>query len=297
MALSDYDFHYNGLDIGNAYPVGLIEAEGLTDLTVGMGDSSIPRGSGDVPGLSVAKARTVTLTLRVRGDKRSQELADDVKTVVSAFAMSQEPKALTFKEPGVPEQLVYVRVAGVHVPRKPTLTLGYRPVTVRLKAADPRVYSAEEYSDTAGIYNPSGGGIDYNKDGNIDYLGDPSAGEVIARNDGNAEAFPVVRFYGPTTGTMTGATIQNITTGAVADFDFASGLLSSDIFTADFRRLVTVDPGEVPYIRLNSSNRYGEWQLPRTPFSLAPGDNVLRLEVDGTTTDAQAVITWRDTSL
>ena len=297
MTLSDYEFKYNGLTIGPDHPVGLIEVEGLTDLTVNLGDVSIPRGSGDVPGLAVAQSKSVTLHLKVSGEARSAQLAADFDSVRDAFAITQDPKPLTWKEPGFDERLVYCRPVGVFVPRNPTLTKSHRPVTVRLKAADPRVYSSEEYSDTASVYNPSGGGTDYSKDGNIDYVGDETAGEIVATNKGTTDAYPVVRFYGPSSGTMTGAKIQNITTGAEADFDFASGLLSTDIFTADFRRLVTVDPGELPYIRLNSSNRYGEWQLPRIPFAIAPGDNVLRFEVDGTTTDSQAVITWRDTSL
>jgi hypothetical protein len=185
-----------------------------------------------------------------------------------------------------------------NVPRTATTTHGFRPFTVKLKAADPRVYSRAELTDTMSVYDPSGaGGMDFDKDGVTDYVADGTAGEITALNSGNADAYPLLRIHGPPTGTMTGATVQNITTGGEAVFTFGSGLIATDIFTADFRRMVTLDGGDVPYVNLNGANRYGEWNLPRIPFTLAPGENVLRFIVTGTTTDANAVMVWRHTRL
>lgn len=294
MALSDFHFSYNGLTFGKDEPIGLIDAEGLTDLTVALGDSAIPRGSGDVPGLAVAKPRNITLNLKANGAKRSEELADLLDDAALAFRMGQAPLPLRFKEPGASERLVYARVTGVIVPRKPSLTFGHRPFTVRLKAADPRTYSAAEKSETLSVYDASGGGTDYGEDYGIEFVGG-SSGEKIVKNLGNADAYPLVRFYGPTSGTVTGVEVTNLTTGKTLDID--STILNGQILSAEMRRLITVDPGEVPYINLDGSNRYGDWQLPREPFRLAPGDNVLRFEVTGTSTDALCVITYRDTWL
>lgn len=96
---------------------------------------------------------------------------------------------------------------------------------------------------------------------------------------------------------MTGAVLTNLTTGETAEFTFTTGLNPADIFTADFRRLVQADPGELPYIRLGGTNRYGDWDLPRIPFALAPGTNDIRFEITGTGTDPSCSVTFRDTSL
>ena len=296
MALNDYEYEYRGFVFGPPpHAVGVIEATGLTDLIAEVGDTPIPRGSGDVPGLVVAGPKYVTLAMRAKGEKRSQALADALSEAREAFAMTQTPEALKFKEPGVPERLIYARTIGFAVLRNPTTTHGFQPFAVQLKASDPRVYSAEEYGTNLSIYDASGGGTDYPEDYGIDFLGATSTNERVLTNDGNANAYPKLRFYGPTTGTLTGVTVTNITTGQTLVIN--STILSGQILTADMGRLVTLDPTDVPYINLDGSNRYGDWQLPRDPFYLAPGDNTLRFEVTGTTTDALCVINHRDTWL
>ena len=294
MTLADFTFSYNGLVFGKDLPIGLIDVEGISDLTVEFGDSPIPRSSGHVPGLATAQPRTIILNLKANGPKRSSELADLFDEAALAFRMGQEPLPLTYKEPGYSERLVYARVAGVIIPRNPTLTFGHRPFTVRLKAADPRSYSADEYGETLSIYDPSGGGLDYDKDFAESFLGGNS-GEKVLHNAGNADAHPLLRFYGPTSGTVTAVKLTNLTTGQT--LDISTTVLSGQILSADMRRLITVDPSETPYINLDGTNRYGDWQLPREPFCLAPGDNLVRFEVTGTSTDAQCVVNYRDTWL
>ena len=133
---------------------------------------------------------------------------------------------------------------------------------------------------------------------NLDAEPDLAAGEIILVNSGNVDAHPLIRLYGPQdAGTLTGFTVQNITTGAQLDVDFTTPMVASDIFTVDMKRIVTVQTEGDPYINLGGANRYGDWNHPRTPFKLQPGTNVLRLEVDGTTTDASCVVTYRHTSL
>lgn len=48
-------------------------------------------------------------------------------------------------------------------------------------------------------------------------------------------------------------------------------------------------------VSLDGATRYNDWQLPREEFGLTPGDNVLRFEVDGTSTDAKCSLSWFDT--
>ena len=287
--IEDYQMEYGGLTFGLGTAIGLEDIAGFDDFNMTMGDTSIPRQWGDVPGLHTAQGKEVTLQITTH-DPAAMAIA------LAAFQPSDEPMALYLRMPGVGDRFVWARVISRAMPRNP----GHKfkqMMTIRFKAADPRIYASVEESDTMSIYDPSGGGTDYAKNGNVNYIGDPTAGEITAQNDGSTLTYPLIRFYGPSTGTMTGATVQNITTGAEAVFVFVTPMSIGDIFYADMRRIVTVDPGDEPYISLGVTNRYGDWQLPRTPFAIQPGPNVLRFEGTGTTTDASAVITWRDASL
>lgn len=301
MALQDYQMTYNGLTFGMGNPIGIIEVVGFDDFDAQLGDSPIPRGSGDVPGLGVARSRGITLHLSARGPKRSQELADLLNLAYVTFNLSQTPLPLALQDPEQPERFVNCRVVGRTLQRNATLTHGFHPFSVHFRAADPRFYGAESLNQGLGIYDASGGGLDYltgpfSGDYSKDYEVDTSA-SVVVENDGNADAYPVIVFFGPPTGTLTGATLTNLTNGAVADFTFTSPLLTGGTFTADMGRIVTADPGPVPFISQGGTNRYGDWELPRSPFFLSPGSNELRYEITGTTTDATASVTWRDTSL
>lgn len=280
---------FDGLTFGLGTSIGIEDIAGYDDFTMTMGDTAIPRNWGDIPGLHTAQGKEVTLQIKTTS-------ADDMTIALAAFQPSEEPKMLHLKMPGVGDRFVWARVVGRAMPRNP----GHKfkqMMTIRFKAADPRIYGSEEKSGTLSIYDPSGGGTDYAKNGNTNYIGDPTAGEITAVNDGSTDSYPLFRFYGPSSGTMTGVTIQNITTGAESVFVFTTAMSAGDIFHADMRRIITVDPGDDPYIRLGATNRYGDWSLPRTPFPLQSGLNVLRFQGTGTTTDASAVVTWRDASL
>ena len=290
MSRAAYQMQFNGTLFGLGTSIGIESVSGFDDFTMDMADVPVPRNWGDIPGLHTAQAKEVTIELTMNDDS-------DMALALATFQPSEFPIPLYFNWPGLGDRFVYARVIGRARPINPVSKFK-KMLSVRFKAADPRVYAAAEQSGTLSPYNPSGGGTDYSKDGNTEYVGDPTAGEITATNAGTTSTYPLITLYGPQdAGTMTGATIQNITTGGEADFVFTTPMGASDIFTADMRRIVTANAGDDPYIALGAVNRYGDWQLPRTPFALVPGINVLRLEVTGTTTDASAVIRWRDASL
>lgn len=294
MALADFQMSYNGLVFGLDTDIGITDVTGFDDLGVTLGDTAIPRGDGDVPGLARVQSRDIVLSLRVKGEARSDGLAQRVLDVFEAFRRVSDPIPIYLKDPGFAEVYVNARPIGRVMGRKATTTFGSTPVVIRLKAADPRIYSTAQYTEQTPIYNPSGGGLDYNVDYGKEFVGAGTGIKVIS-NGGNANAYPLVRFYGPDTGTVTGVTLTNNTTGQV--FESTADILAGQILTADMRRLVAVEPTEVPYINLDGSNRYGDWQLPREPFYIAPGDNLVQFEITGTSSDALCVINHRDTWL
>jgi len=290
MALTDYQFSFNELDFGLGTLLGVKAVSGLEDFDMAMGDSNLPRAWGDIPGLHTANAREVIFELSTIDD-------GTLKSALNSFQPSEAVLPLGFKEPSFVERFLYARVVGRVMPRNPSHKFR-KVITLRFKIADPRIYSATQEVQVIALYDSGGGGgleypeVEYPKE-----FAGGATGDEIVTNDGNTDAYPVVTFFGPSSGTMTGATLTNLTTGQTADFTFTTGLNPSDIFTADFRRLVQADPGTTPYIRLGGTNRYGDWNLPREPFTIAPGANDLRFEITGTGTDPTCSVTFRDTWL
>lgn len=297
MALTDYSFAYRGLSFGadaldaQSHGIGVAELNGIDGISVLSGDIRLPRDHGNIPGLHTVNSREVTMKLMVTGPKRSQALADSMSETFAAFQPSDDSFPLTFKEPGMPERQLNLRVIGRTRTRTPTTTHGLETVLVRLTASDPRIYSELETSDPVALYDPSGSGLDYDI---TEYGKDWPlfVAEATITNAGDSNSYPILRFYGPESGTLTAVQVTNHTTGQVIDID--TTLLINQILTADMTRIVTADPEDTPYIGIGATSRWGDWNLPRDPFYLAPGDNLLRYAVTGSTTDALLVVTHRD---
>lgn len=286
MALADFQMSFNGLTIGLGTDIALEVISGLEDFSMGMGDSEIPRSWGDIPGLHTAQSREVTLEISTRTQA-------NLDLVLTAFQPAVDPTPLAIKEPSRTERFVYARTVGRAVPRNPG-TKFKKQCAVRLKLADPRTYSDAQYTELLSIYSASGGGFDYGADYGIDFVGGTTGLKVVS-NAGTALAYPLLRVYGPASGTLTGVLLTNNTNGDVFDCD--TTLLTGQNLDADMRRIVTVDPGDLPFIHIGGTSRYGDWQLPRTPFSLDPGDNELKFETSGTSTDVECAVIHRDTWL
>lgn len=301
MSLSDYQYSYRDLTMGAGTNIKVVNVDGLDDLDVRAGDMPMPRGVGDVPGLHVAAGREVILDLIITGDRDSQSLADLRKQALAAFTPAVSAvRPFSFKEPGFDEQFVYARTIGRVSPRVPERSpaYGYIPMKVRLKLADPRIYGATLRSSVVPIYEAGGGGLDFD----IDYAkefaggGGGSGSERNLNNAGNSNAYPYLRFYGPETGaTLNAVKVVNVTTGQEAQF--TGDILSGQVLNADMRRVVTADPGDTPWVEIGGVNRYGTWDLPRDPFRLQPGDNLIRFITTGTSSESYLVAFWRDTSI
>ncbi len=287
MAL-DYQMVYEGLTFGMGTGIGIEVIQGFEDFDVAMADSGIPRGWGDVPGLHTVRAREVTLQLTAATDA---DLAD----ILDTFQPAELPSPLTLTEPTFGERFLYARPIGRAFVRNPVHKFK-RMVAVRFKIADPRLYS-EEHLHAIPLYDAGGGGgAEYDFDYGIDFLGG-ATGDTTVTNHGNADAYPNILVFAPSSGTTLTADLTNLTTGQVAAFTFTTDLNPGDVFAADMRRIVVVDPGGDPYIELSGTNRYGDWDLPREPFAIVPGSNDLRFEISGSGVDAAASVTFRDTSL
>jgi hypothetical protein len=293
MGLADGQWSYQGLTFGDGTLFFINKVEGFEGYETRSSDSDQPRGDGAIRGLDYVGARTVSFELAIIefediDGSVYEGMWSDLRTTFAAARDTDSP--LTFKRPGQPERVINCRP--IQITRSEAFLnynrFGFPPVVLR--AVDPRLYSSAIYSDNCLVYAGSKGGADFVWNFGVDFTGGVQ-NELVAVNNGTADAYPLIRFYGPISGTCTGVTLTNTTNGDV--FDINTTISSGQILTADMGAAVTGSNSLI--ISLGGSSRYGSWTLPRSAFRLSPGSNTIRLQVDGTSTDVVANLTWRDT--
>lgn len=277
-------YTYRGLTFGRGTTLEVAAVDGLEGAVMRIADQELPRGHGSVPGPHYVDARTPVVEFVSLGGTPDREPLHRV--LADAFAVQQVSSPLEWKADGYPARMVYARPVQLVLPRDLTSN-----PKVALTCADPRIYGADLHTLNVPRYTVAGGGLDYPGD----YPKNFAAGlvvDAVATNAGAADAYPVLRFYGPTDGgTVTGVTMRNLTTGQV--LTVTTPVTSGQILTVDNLARVTGSGDLV--VSLDGTSRYGSWVQPRTPFALIPGDNLLRFESAGSSTAVQAVATWRDT--
>lgn len=296
MALADWQYRYtspagDALTVGDGTPFEVVEIDGLEGFNTRIGDRELPRDHGNVPGLHLATARQILMAVEFSGDDTT-ELDGRWATLVGTFALSKEDQGtLAFKQPGRPERQVSCRptVLGRRLTNEQVFL---STQSIALVAADPRIYAATAETVQVPLFTPSGGGLNFPLNFPLNFSAGTSV-DVVARNDGNSDAYPQIRFFGPASGTCTGVVLSNRTTGV--DLDISATITSGQILTADMSAYVLGNGDLV--IGLGGSSRYGDWTQPRTPLALQPGDNLLRFTITGTATVMTATVNFRDTWL
>lgn len=295
MTVDDHQYAYRGVVFGGGTAYDLVEVEGLEGFETRVGDRDLPRGHGAIPGRHYASARLVRFVLRLfdpsTGNDEAvvEQLRADLHR---AFRIRSEAvdDELVFQRPGQPERMVRCRPISVPATlNKPGRWV--RELQVAFRAADPRIYSAAVHQAVVPLYTP-GGGADWP----ADITKDTTAGtavEAVATNAGDADAYPLIRFYGPAAGTVTAVKLTNRTTGQA--LEIVTPVAAGQILQADMDAAATSVDRQI--IGIDGSTRYAAWALPRTPFALVPGDNVLRFEITGTSTTVRCLVDWRDTWL
>jgi len=294
MPLVDYQRTYRGYAFGAGSDINIVEEHGVEGLDVVEGDRPQPRGHGQIPGQHYADSKVVTLTLEVAGTAEDAEPVMSTLLDVFQVVVDQEHfHTYVVQNPGQPTRFLRCRPIQVVRSRVDTDD-AVRELRVALKAADPRLYS--EFTDTVavGIFEAAGGGF------NIPIVQFPinmtaaTQQTGVANNDGNTFAYPVVTFSFPTggAGTCTGVRLTNLSNGDV--LDITATLTAGQTLIADMDAYIRATGGHVIYITPDSS-RYGDWEHPREPFRLMPGDNTLMFEVTGTSLVVECAVTWFDT--
>lgn len=291
LGLADHTFNYGGLTFGQGTGYYVDHHEGLEGFDTRVSDSDQPRNDGGIRGLDYVAPRTVAFTLAL-GETSDTAFETRWQALRAAFLPSRSTDMpLTFKRPGQAERFVNCRP--VQLTRVQEYLqfdqVGHPPLVLR--AVDPRIYSSVQYSQNATVYATTGGGMNWPVTlWPVNYTGGMQSLLSIV-NNGTAPAYPLIRFYGPLTNTCTGVTLTNRTNGSVLAIN--TTILTGQILTADMTAAVT--GANTSVIDLSGSSRYGSWVVPRTPFSLSPGDNVITFQVTGSSTDCLCNLTWRDT--
>lgn len=288
-ALADWEMQYRGLVFGGDRDVAVRRVSGLYGYTARADDPAQPRGDGAIPKHHYLEARSVELELELLGS--DVELRDMERQVREAFALSRIAELpLWFKLPGDDERLIYCRPTASSWDATHDRRAVIEP-TVALTASDPRVYGAER-TVSVPLYAADAGGVDDPVDGgakDVGTIGEQQ--EAVFHNAGDSDAHPMVQAWGPETGTTTRVTLENRTNGSVLDVE--TDVLPGQQLVARMREWVTRDPTARP-VELDGASRYAAWLTRGEPFWLSPGDNVLRLTVEGAApTDVQ--VTARDT--
>jgi hypothetical protein len=284
VTLLDGQLSYNGLTFGMYTDYLVTLATDLEGVSIRSGDRELPRGHGSVPGPHFAVARQPVLDIAVGGTTAQMDAL--VQDLADTFAPQSVPLPLVWKRPDIPERVVYARPLQFAPPR----SAGLRRLKVALTCADPRIYSNTTRTVSVPRYTASGGGIEWPVDWPLDFSAGVSL-DATATNAGAADAYPTVRFFGPTDGgTVTSVTLTNVTTGE--SITIATTITAGQTLTFDGRAFITGSGDLV--VGLDGASRYGSWTQPRVPLRIPPGDSLLRFTTAGTSTAVACVLSYQD---
>ncbi len=286
--LADHQFwfgvHDEGILFGLDTDIDVVEVDGLEAFDVRSGSRELPRDDGAVPGYHLVNQKMPVFDIEALTDSQYYEFLD----VIEPYRNHEGE--LHWKFPGRGQVFMRGRPRS-RTARRDGLTQGALPISVAFEIADPRIYGVDLHQGSIPIYTPSSGGLDFEVDFEVDFTGSGSTGEFVAVNAGNSNAYPIVRFFGPDSGTCTAVLLENIDTGV--DLDIDTTITAGQILTADMDSRKRGSGSRI--IDLAGASKYGDWQLPRETFYLQPRDNTLRLSITGSSTDVSAIINWRDT--
>jgi len=266
MALSDYQFSYRGVTMGVGTNYDVIDIRGLHDLSVRSDDRESSRSHGYIPGIQLAGFRLIRMNIMVHGTAGSLDLWTDVSDLLAAMSPDQyeQPSEtgdrFQWKLPGETEVFSYVRPAKRTTVRRSETEGGLVPINIELRSYDPRIYSAaESNSGTETI-------------------------TFVVTNNGNALAYPILEFDPDSNGDCS---LRNGENGSAVTFEDAG---TGTGLTLDLQRWVRGRGDLLIAWRTVALNYYPQWQIPREPLTLVPGDNQLWLD-----TGDSVIVKHRDT--
>ena len=247
---------WGGLLIGANTPYPIESVTGLEGWAMRTSDTDLPREDGALRGIDLQTARQILFRLSApsMSGNRTQ-----VETLLLALYNALRPQRdtdaeLIFRHPGRDLRSLYYRPTDVVRELNLEEALTGRQAFA-LRAVDPRHYSAVTRLVNVPIASDDSTTVNV----------------IAAYNLGNANAYPVIRVTGPTTGADVTA-VQLYNASVDVSFEVEVLLQARAELLGDMRARVSGTGQSV--ITLNGQSKYGAWQQPRTPFYLAPDPTV-----------------------
>ena len=197
MALSNYQFSFNGLTIGagTVYPITTVDGvAGLPSLRVQ--DDNRGFNDGAFTGRDFYDGRTITFDMLVLGTQGGDSAQQNLQVLQNTIQPQQTgTKALGLKlSPSDSEKTIQARIRSRKILVDPEYTFGYIKAQLTAFCPDPRFYDATSQSVTVNPA-PTIYGRRYNRTYNMTY---GTAGSVTAsvNNAGNIYTSPVITVTG-----------------------------------------------------------------------------------------------------
>lgn len=278
MALSNFQYSYNGLTFGAGQDVQILKEEGLRSIPAPRsGDVSRPRQVGSFPGLNYFGERSVTLTLSLTVTV-NQPWETALASAISAFQPVTDPtqlQTLSFMYPGwsAPRQ-VTGRVMRAGFPTDVNYQYHYLhgSLVVQIDCPDPLIYDSTLQTQSMSL-PATVSGLTFPVSFPVGF-GSSSGGTMSVVNSGNWATSPVFTITGPVTTpkiTMPG-------TGQSMRFNITLG--ASDVLTVDCGART---------ISLNGASRLNTLATGSTWLQLQPGSQQLMFSSSDSSPVAGAV--------
>ncbi len=148
--------------------------------------------------------------------------------------------------------------------------------------------SAEAKSSSISTSTLNETGRVYDKTFDHTYPASPAIGQKVIVNEGSANAWPILTFYGP----ITGAGLLNVTTGKLFRMKSTFSLLTGEYLVVNMRE------GTVLLNGVAGNSRYSLIDFPINDWwQLVPGPNLLQFVTTTSSAPAQVLVEWRDSYL
>jgi hypothetical protein len=292
LTLTDWQYDLGGVLIGSGTTVNVIETAGLGRPPVRDNDVDQPSMDGSFAGPDYWAARQIQFDAAIKspGDPDAcHAMVSQIQSAASSSAVRLTGGAgmtVRIKRPGRPVKRLTCRMRKLDAEFKQVIH-GYVPLDIELLAHDPTFYADTETVTDIPLGWLTGGGFAapvvapiYVQDGTV-----AADRPGWADNVGDADAWPVIRVFGPCanvsiTNAETGRTLAlptlNLTAGQWVDIDTRPG-----------HRTVTRENGGNASAYLAPASRIDL-------FSLPPGQSEIRFTAFDATNTAHMRLTWRD---
>lgn len=195
--ISDWQWQYNGLTFGAGTSFGVLGVDGLDLANIRQGDQSIPRDSGQTPGLDLYGGRDVNIDLWMTGAGGLVSNQLLLSQAMSLGYATEQP--LWFQIPTLGLACVMARARKRSMKWDAVYAMGAvgKP-TASWHCTDPRVYAAGQ-SVSISLSSSGGGGLGFPVGPFPVTFGSSGSGTTTVTNSGTMETRPLLIFNGPVT--------------------------------------------------------------------------------------------------